>query len=271
MERLNALDWADGLCFTAYGLRFGIRATRSEFLPEIAGELPPQWRPSGTRKVQWLYSLSSVPSRRRPGTLLHQLYTGGELLTRGSDFKRVRRAFGLDLRGHLATLSPWRHFIHAGAVGWRGKAILLPGNSGAGKTRMTAALVRAGATLLSDEFAVLDRKGRVHPYPLPLRMKDSSGGVATEVTLEELGGREQKGPLPVGLVLSTRFVPGAGSSFRKMSPGRTALALVSHAIQARLRPERVLEATGHAASGALGLQGPRGEAEDTVDTLLGLW
>jgi hypothetical protein len=30
-----------------------------------------------------------------------------------------------------------------------------------------AELVRAGATYYSDEFAVLDSRGRVHPFPRP--------------------------------------------------------------------------------------------------------
>ena len=35
MERLNAQEWADGLCFVAYGRRIGIRVTLPELLPEL--------------------------------------------------------------------------------------------------------------------------------------------------------------------------------------------------------------------------------------------
>ena len=271
MERLNALEWADGLCFVAFGLRVGIRVTVPELLPELLERIPPNWRPSTTRKVQWLYSLSSVPSRRKPGTLLHQLYSGKLLLTRGSDFYRVRRAFTEDLRLQLAVHSPCRVFIHAGAVGWKGKAIVIPGKSGSGKTRLPAALVEAGATLFSDEHAVLDPKGRVHPYPLPLRMKERRNGRTSEVTVEALGGAAQARPLPVGLVLSTRYDPEASGRLRRMSEGRAALALMAHAVQARIRPNRVMEASGRAAEEALRLQGRRGEADEIVDTLLNLW
>jgi len=271
MERLNALDWADGLSSSVFGLRIGLRVTVPDILPVLLEEFPPNWKPSTTRRVQVLYSLSSVPSRRKPGTLLHQLYCGKEYLTRGSDLERVKSVLGNDLQITLALASPWRTFIHAGAVGWRGKAIVIPGNSGAGKTTLTAALVRAGATLLSDEHAVLDRQGRVHPYPRPLRMLKEKGVGKRSVTVEELGGRAGRRPLPIGLILSTHFDPAAKGQLRRMSEGRAALALLAHAVQARIRPDRVMESTGRAASGALALQGPRGEAEKIVDTLLGLW
>jgi hypothetical protein len=42
--------------------------------------------------------------------------------------------------------------------------MVLPGKSFAGKTTLVAALVRAGAEYWSDEYAVLDANGDVHPY-----------------------------------------------------------------------------------------------------------
>lgn len=46
--------------------------------------------------------------------------------------------------------------LHAGGVAVRGGAVLLPGSSGAGKTTLTAALLQAGADLLSDDIVFLD-------------------------------------------------------------------------------------------------------------------
>ena len=62
-------------------------------------------------------------------------------------------------------------FVHAGVVGWKGRALVLPGKSGAGKTTLVAELIRAGATYYSDEYAVLDERGRVHPYARPLAVR----------------------------------------------------------------------------------------------------
>ena len=61
--------------------------------------------------------------------------------------------------------------MHAGVVGWKGWALVLPGKSGAGKTTLVAELIRAGATYYSDEYAVLDERGRVHPYARPLAVR----------------------------------------------------------------------------------------------------
>ena len=58
-----------------------------------------------------------------------------------------------------------RVFVHAGVVGWKGHAIVIPGRSRSGKTTLVAELVKAGAEYYSDEFAVLDAEGRVHPFP----------------------------------------------------------------------------------------------------------
>ena len=65
---------------------------------------------------------------------------------------------------HLAERARNRIFIHAGVVGWQGRAIVIPGRSFSGKSTLVAALLQAGATYYSDEFAVLDGRGYVHPF-----------------------------------------------------------------------------------------------------------
>lgn len=271
MKKLNALDWADGFSFVAFGVRMGLRVTVPELLPELVGRFPPGWKFSTTPRVHWMYSLSSVSSRRKPGTVIHQLYTGKYFLTRGSDFSRILAAFGTDLQVELALRSPWRMFIHAGVVGWKGRAIVVPGEAGSGKSTLIRALVRAGATYYSDEFAVLDQKGRVHPYPLPLRMKKKGSPGSIPIPLEELDGRPGTEAIPVGLLLSTRFDPKGAGRLVRLTQGKASLELMAHAVQARIRPTRVMEAAGRAMKGAIRLKGRRGEADEMVDTLLGLW
>ena len=69
-----------------------------------------------------------------------------------------------DIDNTVAQRSRQMLFVHAGVVGWRGLAIVIPGRSHAGKSTLVAELVRRGAVYYSDEFAVLDETGRVHPY-----------------------------------------------------------------------------------------------------------
>lgn len=271
MERLNALDWADGFSFSAFGVRMGLRVTVPELLPELVKRLPPGWKFSSTPRVHWMYSLSSVPPRRRKGDFIHQLYTGKFFLTRGSDFSRILTAFGMDLQTELALRSPWRMFIHAGVVGWKDRAILIPGKAGSGKSTLVRALVRAGATYYSDEFAVLDMKGRVHPYPLPLRVKKEKSPGSSSIPLDALGGPIGSRPIPLGLLFATRFDSRGPARTVALSQGKGALELLAHAVQARIRPNRVMEVAGRAVKDATRLKGRRGEADEMVDTLLGLW
>lgn len=271
MEKLNRLGWADGLSVTAFGFRIGVRTNAPDLLPELLGRLPPGWRHSSTRRVQWLYSLHARASRADPARTFHQIHSGPDLLTRGTNLTRVVEAFGNDLRSILAVRSPWRSFIHAGTVGWKGRAIVLPGKAGAGKSTLTRALVRAGASYYSDEFAVLDRKGRAHPYPLPLRVKSGPGPGSTVVPISDLGGEVGVRPIPLGLILSTHFDPERKGQLQRLSAGRGALELMAHAVQARIRPGAVMQSVGKAAAGSIILKGPRGEAEEIVDTILALW
>jgi hypothetical protein len=58
--------------------------------------------------------------------------------------------------------------LRAGGVEHDGEGIVFPGAMEAGKTTLTAALVRAGLGYLTDEGVAVDRQTqRIHPYPKP--------------------------------------------------------------------------------------------------------
>ena len=63
----------------------------------------------------------------------------------------------------VAAALPDRVAVHAGVVAFAGRAVVIPGPSHSGKSTLVQALVEAGATYLSDEFALLDEAGRVWP------------------------------------------------------------------------------------------------------------
>lgn len=68
--------------------------------------------------------------------------------------------------------------IHAAAVASARGAILLPGSSGTGKSTLTAALVSAGYTYLSDEIAIIsDVERSVLPYPKPISLRHKGAEV----------------------------------------------------------------------------------------------
>jgi hypothetical protein len=171
------------------------------------------------------------------------------------------------VRGYVALNSPNRTFIHAGAVAYDGRAIVVPGHSFTGKSTLTAALVRAGATYYSDEFAVLDDDGLVHPYPKPIELRpDSFTQVPHDV--EVFGGSAGEAPVPIRLAVITYFRPDAGWSPREISPGEAALSFVSHTATVWRRPQEALRAMSRALSGAIALEGERGEADEVAEQLL---
>ena len=73
-----------------------------------------------------------------------------------------------DLNRRVVDSSP-HLLLHAGGVAGAGVAVALPGLSEAGKTTLTAGLVRAGLGYLTDEALAFDRETLlVQPYPKPL-------------------------------------------------------------------------------------------------------
>jgi len=74
----------------------------------------------------------------------------------------------LDRAPHLAA-------VHAGVVAHAGQAALVCGESGAGKTTLTLALLRQGCAYLSDEVALVDRtSGTVEAYPRSLGIREGT-------------------------------------------------------------------------------------------------
>lgn len=65
--------------------------------------------------------------------------------------------------------------IHAAVLERNGKAVILPGDPGAGKSTLTAALALSGWRLLSDEITLVDAQdGQIVPLARPISLKNQS-------------------------------------------------------------------------------------------------
>src|SRR5258705_8509671 len=206
MDKIDRLGWAAGIAFTAYGVSVGVRVSDPGVLDRVRARLPPGWKPAGKPTVRRLYSLIVGGPTSRPGVRrFNLLYSDGARLLRTHDLEETLGQLELDLELYIADRAPRRTFVHAGVVGWNGQAVVIPGDSFSGKSSLVKALVKAGATYYSDEFAVLDERGRVHPYPIPLTIRPArDGSPPMKYRAEEFGGVAGIGPLPVGLVLIPR-------------------------------------------------------------------
>jgi hypothetical protein len=271
MAKLDRLGWKAGVAFTAHGCRAGVRVDDPGIMERLFELLPPGWRPASSPSVDHLFSLI-VGGRGRGGTRRYHLaYSGSGQLARSFDLDETLRTLEVGVHYHIAEHAPRRIFVHAGVVGWNGYAIVIPGRSWSGKSRLVEALVRAGGTYYSDEFAVLDDRGRVHPYPIPLARRDRKNGKASRRPVEDLGGTVGRSPLPVGLVIVTRYRRGASWRPRRLSRGKALLELLNHTIPARRRPERALDALTRVVDRAPTWKGVRGGARDLVVRLESRW
>ncbi|HSB61461.1 MAG TPA: hypothetical protein VLI67_07060 [Vicinamibacteria bacterium] len=248
-------------------MRIGIRTNAPRALDDLYPHLPPGWRPSRAALVDQLFSLRVGGARRGNLRAYNLLYWGSARRARELDLGAVLEVLESDLRLCVASAARRRIFVHAGVVGWKGRAILLPGRTFSGKSTLVAELLRAGATYYSDELAVLDGRGRVHPFAKPLVLR-KAGAFAGRFPAEELGSSAGVRPLPVGLVALTRYARGRRWRPARLTPGRGLLALLSHTVPVRLRTQAALAALREVTMRAPVLKGVRGEARETAGALL---
>jgi len=266
-KKLDRLVWAEKISILAYGVRVGLRASKRGLLKEFLPFLPPGWKPSHSAVVDRLYSIV-VGGRGKSRSLgtSNLVYAGAVRVARTPELHQAIDAFEADLQIYVAEMSPHRLFVHAGVVAVRGKAVVIPGRSFSGKSTLTAELVKAGATYYSDEYAVLDAHGRVHHYARPLSMRENGFlEKPKKYKVEKFGGRAGVKPMPVGLVVVSKYKPGAEWRPRQLTSGEGALELIANTVSARREPQKVLSTLNHVVAGAPVLKGFRGEAGQVVD------
>ncbi len=262
MQETRPVHPASELTFTCHGVTVGVQADDPAAIPRVAERLPPGSRLSlAAPRVR--YSLR-VGAAGEP----HQLCRGGESLERAATLDALLDAFESRLHFDVATRAPRRLFVHAGVVGVGGRALVLPGRSWSGKTTLVAALVRAGAVYYSDEYAVLDARGRIHPYPKALSLRGPGADDRRLVPVEEMGGEAGREPWPVGLVAAVAHSPGARWAPCALTRGEALLALLGNTVLARVRPGFAIRMLGSAVRGAPAVGGLRGEAEEAAAALL---
>ncbi len=269
VQKLDRLNWADGVSFEAYGARIGVRVSCHEAMPDLLAILPPGWKRSESAEVEEIVSYQVGGAGSRPGSRnYHLVYLDSVRFARTHDPAEAQHAVESTAQLAVALRAKQRIFIHAGAVAWRGRMIILPGRSFAGKSKLVEALLKAGADYYSDEYAVLDAQGLVHPYPRRLSIREADGVARRRLTAEDLGSRTGVEPLPVGMIAITKFQPNANWSGRPVSAAKAALALFNNAVAAQHQPQTCLSTIQSALSGAVCLQGARGDAAETAELLL---
>jgi hypothetical protein len=269
MQALDRLGWAAEVSFEVFGLSIGVRTNEPSFLPTVSPYLPAALKAYSAPSVQKLYSIiAGDPKGDARIRHLHLLYGNVERLARTAEISDLLNVLRSNVNLYVAENAPQRVFVHAGAVGWKGRAIVIPGASFSGKTTLVQEFLRAGATYYSDELAVLDAQGRVYPYGGTLSVRNANSGKQEMRRSEEFGGAMGKGPLPVGCVIATHYRPGVEWNPQAISKGLGVMALLGNTVAARKNPSQALAALSRAVADARILKGRRGEAREVVDFIL---
>jgi hypothetical protein len=271
MKKLDRLGWAEGIGVSAFGVHLGVRVSVAGVLPQVLPLLPPGCKKSPRATVQRLYSLLVAKGSQRAGVRrMHILFANSERIARDTELDQVLAALETDLHRYVAEAAPDMTFLHAGVVGWQGRAILLPGRSLSGKTTLVREMLRLGATYYSDEFAVVDNSGNVHPFTRPLGIREDSTYAQTKYPAEILGATSGVKPLPLGAVVICKYEAGARWKPAPLSHGQGALELMANSIAVRNRPQHTLRRIHRLVRNGVFVKGPRGEACESAVSILNL-
>jgi hypothetical protein len=160
---------------------------------------------------------------------------------RAPDHPSILSRLEVTLAEALVRSSPGIPIHAAGVVTPAGRAVLLGGPGGSGKSSLTVALALRGARVLGDDVVLL-REDRAHPFPRLLKLEepartildvprptDSLSRTWPQVTFyhpRQLGTTWARGT-PVGAVLLPRRVPDAPVELAERRPAEILPALLA--------------------------------------------
>jgi hypothetical protein len=159
--------------------------------------------------------------------------------------------------------------VHAGVVLCGDRAVLLPGATRAGKSSLVAELLRRGATYFSDEYALIDSEGRVHPYPRPLLLRDGCSNQSPTLPAE-FNAPVGNAPAPIGWILSLEYQPESTWNLTPVSQGEGLLILLRNTPHVLAGSPDMVAVFQRAVAGVSCYAGCRSEAAHTAGQILRL-
>jgi len=156
--------------------------------------------------------------------------------------------------------------IHAACIEKDGRAAIMPGEPGKGKSTLCAALVHNGWRLLSDELAVIDMEdGSILPLCRPMSLKNRSIAIIRDLAADAVFGPTiadtRKGTLALlrapldsvrrmserataNYVLFPRFAEGETTTVAERSRGTSLIGLAENAFNYQLHGRRGFDRLG---------------------------
>jgi hypothetical protein len=266
--RKNIESTENYIAIESFGVKVKIHAARKDVLEEIEARISKILPEGFYRKIAPRRAVHTF-SVRRNKSYEYVLFKGRQKIEFGHERELFLKYLDWQIRLTIAEFAVGRVFVHAGVVAWKGKAIIIPARSFQGKTTLVKELTKIGAQYYSDEYAVLDDEGFVHPFPklLSIRgLKDEY--MQIDYPVESLGGVKGVGRLPVGMILFTEFESGAEWQPQILSEGLGVMEMLSHTIPIRYNPKFSLKVLNKTVNHAIIVKTKRGEAKDFAVRLL---
>lgn len=244
--------------FEAYGVRIGVESR--EKIERHLKKILRLILPLGYRKINWeeIGHKFSIISRRER----FDLYKNDAFIEERDNLEHLLAFLKNEIRYTVSEFAINKVFVHAGVVGWKGKAIVFPAKSFQGKSTLTAEFLRMGATYYSDDMAVFDEEGLVSPFPktISLRTKDNyleQEEFSPEKFTDKIGDKS----IPAGLFLITEFESNAVWQPELLSTAQGIMEILPHTVPIRFNPQFTLNVLNKAASRAIIVRSQRGEAK----------
>lgn len=266
-QETTPISWS----FESFGAVIRIDSNSRDFLAQA----------EAVARHSLLSNVTTVANDRKPDQVIeltksksgsYRFVYNGKYLASGRSRKKLFKFFDTIVRVSVGESAKDLVFVHAGAVGWKGRAILLPGDSFTGKSTLVAALVKNGAEYYSDDFAILDRNGLLQPFPRAISMRTNDGNfVPYEIGIDKLGGVVGKEHIPVGMVLFSKYAANKRWKPKTLTPGQGILELIPFVLTFRPQTEFSLKVLNKVADNAIIASSSRGNAESFAKTLLGFF
>lgn len=284
---LDSYSWAGTTSRLALlGFDVELRATDAGMAKLLDDLYAPLRVPGPAEHVLSISSTTQDPrSADGPGGTRWELHLDGTRLLRTEAASIAFRHLLFEANRHAIDDTPDLVLVHASAAVLDGRAIVMPGPMGAGKSTLVAALVRAGLGYLTDEIVAIDpATGVVVPYPKYLSLgpalahlvPDLRAGLRTVVGEQRLVSPEAlrpgavAPPAPPRVVVFPRYERDATTAVTRLRPAAALSTLAQHAFHLDHDGPRVMATLTSVVKRSSCFEMVSGDIDEARDALLAL-
>lgn len=266
-KKISKSDFKHHFYLESYGVKIGVSSNSAEALENVkkavAIYLPECFREIAETDTKHRFIFVWNAGEK------DTLYKNGEKIFSRESRKTSVDSVASQVRLTVAEFAVQRVFVHAGVVSRKGKAIMIPGRSFRGKTALTAALVKRGAVYYSDEYAILDADGFLHPFPKMLSVRGEIDDYKqVDYPVEKFGGVAGTEKIAVGMVLVTEYQAKARWNPKFLSAANGIIEVIKHTVPIRQNPQFTLEVLNKIAAKAVFVKSKRGDVAQSADLIL---